>query len=175
LYVAIASPPPVTYTPTADGAFFHDLTHGQLLSMTDSPSPMQVIHTPGHTTDSINIHIPAGRALYTADTILGQGTAVFEDLGTYISSLRTLLTFQSDYAVLYPGHGPVVAEGAKLIGTYIAHRLEREAQIVSVIERPGPEGQPWSTWGVNDICCVPTGPMGALSAKRGPASREASS
>jgi hypothetical protein len=41
-----------------------------------------------------------------------------------------------------------VAEGAKLIGTYIAHRLEREAQIVSVVERPGPEGQPWSTWGI---------------------------
>jgi hypothetical protein len=41
-----------------------------------------------------------------------------------------------------------VAEGAKLIGTYIAHRLEREAQIVSVIERPGPDGQPWSTWGI---------------------------
>jgi len=49
---------------------------------------------------------------------------------------------------LYPGHGPVVAEGAKLIGTYIAHRLEREAQIVSVTERPGPDGQPWSTWGI---------------------------
>ena len=41
-----------------------------------------------------------------------------------------------------------MAEGAKLIGTYITHRLEREAQIVSVIETPGPEGQPWSTWGI---------------------------
>lgn len=80
--------------------------------------------------------------------MLGQGTAVFEDLGTYIASLRKLLTFQSDYMALYPGHGPVVADGAKLIGAYIAHRLEREAQIVSVIEKPSPEGQPWSTWGI---------------------------
>jgi endoribonuclease LACTB2 len=144
----IASLPTGAYTPTADGAFLHDLANGQLLPITGSPSPMQVIHTPGHTADSISLHIPDDRALYTADTVLGQGTAVFEDLGTYISSLRKLLAFQNDYTVLYPGHGPVVAEGAKLIGTYIAHRLEREAQIVSVIEKPHPEGQPWSTWGI---------------------------
>ncbi|KAJ8581015.1 Metallo-hydrolase/oxidoreductase [Rhizopogon salebrosus TDB-379] len=144
----IVSLPTGTYTPTADGAFLHDLANGQLLPITGSPSPMQVIHTPGHTADSICLHIPDDRALYTADTVLGQGTAVFEDLGTYISSLRKLLAFQNDYTVLYPGHGPVVAEGAKLIGTYIAHRLEREAQIVSVIEKRHPEGQPWSTWGI---------------------------
>ena len=41
-----------------------------------------------------------------------------------------------------------MVEGAKLIGTYITHRLVREAQNVSVIERPGPDGQPWSTWGI---------------------------
>jgi len=29
---AIASLPPETYTPAADGAFFHDLTHGQQLT-----------------------------------------------------------------------------------------------------------------------------------------------
>ncbi|KAG1729793.1 beta-lactamase-like protein [Suillus lakei] len=150
-HTTIAPPPPGTYTPTANGAFLHDLAHGQLFPITGSPSPMQVIHAPGHTTDSICLHIPDDRALYTADTVLGQGTAVFEDLGTYISSLRKLLAFQSDYTLLYPGHGPVVAEGPKLIGTYIAHRLEREAQIVSVIEKPSPEGQPWSTWGIVSI------------------------
>lgn len=73
---------------------------------------------------------------------------MFEDLGTYISSLHKLLAFQSDYTVLYPGHGPIVAEGPKLIGTYVAHRMEREAQIVSVIEKPRSDGQPWSTWGI---------------------------
>ncbi|KAG1744169.1 beta-lactamase-like protein [Suillus paluster] len=144
----IAPPPPGTYIPAANGVFLHDLADGQLFPITGSPSSMQVIHAPGHTADSISLHIPDDNALYTADTVLGQGTAVFEDLGTYISSLRKLLAFQSDYTVLYPGHGPVVAEGPKLIGTYIAHRMEREAQIVSVIEKPSPEGQPWSTWGI---------------------------
>jgi len=96
--------------------FFHDLTHGQLLPITDCSSPMQVIHTPRHTTDPISLYIPADRA--------------------------------SDYTVLYPGHGPIVAEGAKLIGTYIAHRLERETQLVSVIKGSGSKGQPWSTWGI---------------------------
>ncbi|KAG1779123.1 beta-lactamase-like protein [Suillus placidus] len=95
---------------------------------------MRVIHAPGHTTDSICLHIPDDRALYTADTVLGQGTAP-----PCASSSHFNL-----------GHGPVVAEGPKLIGTYIyiAHRMEREAQTVSVIEEPSPEGQPWSTWGI---------------------------
>ncbi|KAG2107904.1 beta-lactamase-like protein [Suillus discolor] len=144
----IPLPPPGTYAPTVNGAFLHDLVDGQLFPITGSPSPMRVIHTPGHTPDSICLHVPDDRALYTADTVLGQGTAVFADLGTYISSLHRLLAFQSDYTVLYPGHGPIVAEGPKLIGTYVAHRMEREAQIVSVIEKPRSDGQPWSTWGI---------------------------
>jgi len=57
----------------------------------------------------------------TAPSIPSTLSSVKADLGSYISSLHMLLTFQSDYMVLYPGHGPVVAEGAKFIGTYIAH------------------------------------------------------
>ncbi|KAK7063569.1 Metallo-beta-lactamase domain-containing protein [Favolaschia claudopus] len=70
-------------------------------------------HTPGHTVDSICLHFPQDNALYTADTVLGQGTAVFEDLATYLASLGRMLEFcKTEKAVkLYPGHGPVVEDG----------------------------------------------------------------
>ncbi|KAK7063565.1 Metallo-beta-lactamase domain-containing protein [Favolaschia claudopus] len=44
-------------------------------------------------------------ALYTADTVLGQGTAVFEDLATYLASLGRMLEFckTEKAGKLYPG------------------------------------------------------------------------
>lgn len=123
---------------------------------------MKVLHTPGHTSDSICLYIPADRALYTADTVLGQGTAVFEDLAAYVGSLRKMLAFsksdpassnsypalsksnfhteggESAYDVLYPGHGPVVKDGPGTISMYIAHRMQREKQIVDLLAAPPP-------------------------------------
>lgn len=145
----INSLPKDSYTPTPDGSPFHDLSDDQIL--TAGSSPLRVLHTPGHTTDSICLHIPQDRALFTADTVLGQGTAVFEDLSTYLASLNKMLQFGSDsespYVSLYPGHGPVVTNGRELIATYIKHRLDREAQVVQVLQSPVPSGQTnWTIW-----------------------------
>ncbi|KAJ7760097.1 beta-lactamase-like protein [Mycena maculata] len=138
-----------SYTPSPEGQPFHDLHDAQVLSPS---SQLRVLHTPGHTVDSICLHVPQDGALYTADTVLGQGTAVFEDLATYIASLRTMLDF-GGYTILYPGHGPVVADGRQVIATYIKHRLEREAQIVGILKTPSVpsvtssgEESAWTTW-----------------------------
>ncbi|KZT24039.1 Metallo-hydrolase/oxidoreductase [Neolentinus lepideus HHB14362 ss-1] len=140
-----------SFTPSSTGAPLHDLTVGQVLEIQSSPSvALHVLHTPGHTLDSICLHLPEDNALFTADTVLGQGTAVFEDLSTYISSLQSMLVFRdrepgkTDYAVLYPGHGPIVAEGPKTISTYIQHRLERESQILQVLRSSEITWTPWT-------------------------------
>jgi len=44
-----------------------------------------------------------------------------------MKSLEKLLLFSP--TVLYPGHGPVVASGKKMIEEYIKHRNEREHQV----------------------------------------------
>ncbi|KAK1218609.1 hypothetical protein PQX77_018697 [Marasmius sp. AFHP31] len=147
------------FTRSPSGQILHDLHDGQRLEL--SSVSLQILHTPGHTTDSICIYFPDDRALYTADTVLGQGTAVFEELGPYINSLRKMKDFNSSpsggaYDTLYPGHGPVVPDGVQLIETYIKHRLEREAQILKVLQSPPPspsEDEPddnlspnWTTW-----------------------------
>ncbi|KAJ7439946.1 beta-lactamase-like protein [Mycena latifolia] len=139
---------PGSYTPSPEGKPFHDLHDGQVISPT-----LRVLHTPGHTVDSICLHVPQDHALYTADTVLGQGTAVFEDLAAYIASLRRMLDFAraQDSPTLYPGHGPVVADGEQVISTYIKHRLEREAQIMAILKSPpsiapADGGDTWTTW-----------------------------
>lgn len=151
---------PGTYIPTPQGSLFHDLRDGQVLTTANSTA-FHVLHTPGHTVDSVCLYIPDDRALYTADSVLGQGTAVFEDLAAYITSLRKMLAFgeatdaaghlEHRFTSLYPGHGPVVAVGPELIKTYIKHRLEREDQIVQVIKSPLPPllaeaHAHWTTW-----------------------------
>lgn len=141
LYVAAAADSP-----------FHELSELQTLQSPDAS--LQITHTPGHTTDSICLFLREDKALLTADTVLGQGTAVFEDLGAYMSSLRKMLKFGQEvgsYVELYPGHGPVVKNGPTLIETYIKHRQEREDQIISVLESSTEgevEGEPWRLWSI---------------------------
>ncbi|EPQ58686.1 Metallo-hydrolase/oxidoreductase [Gloeophyllum trabeum ATCC 11539] len=144
--------PPGSFEPNRGGSALHDLVDGQTLEIGSSTS-LRVLHTPGHTVDSICLHFPEDNAVFTADTVLGQGTAVFEDLSTYISSLQSLAAYKDkepgkrDYALLYPGHGPVVKEGLKTISTYIQHRLERESQIVQVLQSPAPDNaEVWTPW-----------------------------
>lgn len=111
---------------------------------------MQVLYTPGHTYDSIGLHIAEDNALYTADTVLGQGTAVFEDLAQYLDSLKKMLGFPKEYVHLFPSHGPVVKKGKETIEMYIKHRLEREAQVLDLLEKETPpEGHThWTTWDI---------------------------
>ncbi|KAG5349457.1 hypothetical protein C0989_003840 [Termitomyces sp. Mn162] len=142
---------PELYTPSPYGEVFHDLYDSQILL----PSGLRVLHTPGHTSDSVALYVPQDRVLYTADTVLGHGTSVFEDLSTYLTSLTKMLNFNEGdgYTSLYPGHGPVVPKGKELIDGYIRHRLEREAQILNVLRNPPPTvldapvaTANWTTW-----------------------------
>ena len=140
------------YTPAPGGGPFHDLADSQTLIPSVLPPgsdtrdwELQVLKCPGHTVDSISLVFPADRSLFTGDTVLGQGTAVFEDLGDYLASLQKMLDASDKYDTLNPGHGPVVPDGPQTIRTYIDHRLEREAQIVALLRTTPPDGS-WTTW-----------------------------
>ena len=104
------------------------LTGGEVLD--SSGCELRVISTPGHTSDSISLAIPADGAVLTGDTVLGRGTAVIADdgsLGDYLESLRRLraIAESADLRQLLPGHGPLLADPAGVLDFYLAHRAER--------------------------------------------------
>ncbi|NLU83375.1 MBL fold metallo-hydrolase [Rhodococcus sp. HNM0569] len=96
-----------------------------------------VVPTPGHTADSVSLHVraaqgDAGAAVVTGDTILGRGTTVLDDtdgdLGDYLSSLRRLIDLGPNIPVL-PGHGPDLPDLETIARGYLAHREERLDQV----------------------------------------------
>lgn len=97
---------------------------------------LQIMHTPGHTADSICLLWYKARQLqgvFTADTVLGHGTSVFEDLGQYMASLHALeqlLESAPGPVPLYPGHGEVRADGLATVREYLKHRLDREKEVL---------------------------------------------
>lgn len=78
-------------------------------------------------------------AMFTGDNVLGQGTAVFEDLKLYMDSLEGMAGQFSGRA--YPGHGPVIDDGRAKVKEYIEHRLERERQVVEVLKQKPESGE----------------------------------
>nr|XP_033335103.1 endoribonuclease LACTB2 [Megalopta genalis] len=92
-----------------------------------------VEHTPGHATDHASLLLKDEGILFSGDCILGERTAVFEDLQTYIQSLKKILTLKPK--VIYPGHGSIILDPETSINFYIEHRLKREAAILDILEK----------------------------------------
>ena len=96
---------------------------------------LRAIHTPGHAQDHICFYLEEERALFTGDVVLGAGTTVIPldggDMADYLASLERML--ELELARIYPGHGPLIADPKAKLREYIAHRLERERQIVAAV------------------------------------------
>jgi glyoxylase-like metal-dependent hydrolase (beta-lactamase superfamily II) len=94
------------------------------------------VYTPGHASDHLCYYLPEEKALFTGDVVLGGSTTVIPsddgDLVAYLDSLQRLLAL--DVERIYPAHGPVIEDGPGRIREYIAHRQEREAQILAALE-----------------------------------------
>jgi ribonuclease/clavin/mitogillin len=93
------------------------------------------LHTPGHAPDHLCFVLEEERALFSGDNVLGVGTTVIPhqtgSLTDYMASLRRLLI--EEPGRIYPAHGPCIDDGPAKIREYLAHREEREAQIVAAL------------------------------------------
>lgn len=89
------------------------------------------VHTPGHTADHVCFRL--GDYLFTGDHIMGGSTVIIEDAVAYMESLEKVAAL--DPAHLYPGHGPELPDASAVIAEYIAHRIEREQQILHALQQ----------------------------------------
>lgn len=122
-----------------------DMADGQKFAV-DGVS-LTAVFTPGHTADHIAFVLEEEDAMFTADNVLGQGTAVFEDLATYLNSLEKMRHLFKGRA--YPGHGPVIDNGPSKIVEYINHRKTREEQVIRTLRSKrnvGSDGGPSDAW-----------------------------
>lgn len=98
---------------------------------------LEVVATPGHTADQVAFWMPRSRILFSGDTILGQGsTLVAPPEGDMLAYMDTLELMQALMPrIILPGHGPVISDPQGKIEEYLAHRRERERQLIGVLER----------------------------------------
>lgn len=124
-----------------------DIEDGQRFSV--QGATLTAHHTPGHAVDHMVFTLEEEEgAMFTGDNVLGHGTAVFEDLATYLDSLERMASLYGRGSGMraYPGHGPVIDDGPARIREYVHHRQQREEQITSLLGQTN-ESVGQAAWG----------------------------
>jgi len=112
-------------------------------TVTEGDLELVAVHTPGHASNHLCFLVSAGpeRALFSGDHIMGGSTVVIAppdgDMEAYLASLRRLLALEPPVTVIAPGHGPLLPDPAAVVEGYLAHRLAREAAVLTALERRG--------------------------------------
>jgi glyoxylase-like metal-dependent hydrolase (beta-lactamase superfamily II) len=94
------------------------------------------VHTPGHAPDHFCFFDEETRDLYCGDLARRGGTIVVPaskggNLAEYLASLRRIRELAP--ARLLPGHGPIIEDVVEMIDEYLAHRAEREQQVLEAL------------------------------------------
>jgi glyoxylase-like metal-dependent hydrolase (beta-lactamase superfamily II) len=133
---------PVVVEESTDRAFTPDViaTTGDAVASGRSGTTtwaMTALHTPGHTSNHLCFCLDDGttRMLFTGDHVMGWSTTVVSppdgDMAAYLESLRVVAGRHDD--VLVPTHGAPILEPRRFLESLIAHRLDREAQVLAAV------------------------------------------
>jgi glyoxylase-like metal-dependent hydrolase (beta-lactamase superfamily II) len=121
---------------TIDTAFTPDIRVADGEPVAEAPGwTLTAVHTPGHTSNHLCVAFPEERALFSGDHVMGWSTTVVSppdgDMRAYVESLRKVQGRHD--AVLWPTHGNPITEPGPFLRAYLAHRLERESQVLDSI------------------------------------------
>ena len=112
----------------------HLVKHGDIIQGGDWT--VECVYTPGHTSNHMCFALQEQKALFTGDHVMGWSTSIISppdgDMAAYMRSLELLL--ERDDAVYWPTHGPSIIDPKTHVRAYIAHRIEREGQILKCID-----------------------------------------
>ena len=121
-----------------DTGFAPDQQIAEAAHITGDWGQITVLETPGHMANHLSF---AWRdALFTGDLVMGWSTSLVSppdgDMGAFMASCRKLQG--RDDRIFYPGHGDPVTTPRERLDALIAHRLQREDQILSALAQIGP-------------------------------------
>ena len=93
------------------------------------------VHTPGHTSNHMCFSLKEENALFPGDHVMGWSTTVVSppdgDMHAYMGSLEKLLGRSE--GIYYPTHGAPITDPPPYVAALLAHRHEREEQIVACL------------------------------------------
>ncbi len=104
----------------------------------DVVGPLRAVHTPGHASNHLCWLLEEDGVLLSGDHIMDGSTVVIAppdgDMAAYLASLARVLALGVD--AIAPGHGRLITDPDARVRGYLAHRLEREQQVVDALDRP---------------------------------------
>jgi glyoxylase-like metal-dependent hydrolase (beta-lactamase superfamily II) len=126
--------------PRADAGFDATYAPDQVMADGDSLAgpgwTLTAVHTPGHTSNHLCFALPQEKALFTGDHVMGWSTTVVAppdgDMADYMASLQKLIG--RDDAIYHPTHGEPVTDPQRFVKHLLAHRRQREAQVLRAID-----------------------------------------
>ena len=108
-------------------------------TITSTEFRMRAIHTPGHASTHLCYLVEEERMLLTGDHVNDGQTVVIRppdgDMAVYLDSLAKIRTLR--LRSIAPGHGRLIEQPGEAIDALIAHRLEREQQILAALRARG--------------------------------------
>lgn len=94
---------------------------------------LTALHTPGHL--GAHLAFAAGDVLFSGDHVMGWSTSIIAppdgDMTDYMASLARLQAHT--WSRILPGHGDPIDAPAARLAELVAHRMEREAQILAAL------------------------------------------
>ncbi len=103
---------------------------------------LRAIYTPGHRFDHLCFLLEKRRILFAGDLLASSTTVVIPpppegDLVDYMGSLRRVQSL--NVAEIVPAHGQIITNPQEKLAEYIAHRQEREQQLLTLLNS-NPQG-----------------------------------
>jgi glyoxylase-like metal-dependent hydrolase (beta-lactamase superfamily II) len=97
---------------------------------------LTALHTPGHTSNHLCYALTEENALFSGDHVMGWSTSVVSppdgSMGDYMAQLKRIRAMGFD--TIFPTHGPQITDPQPFLDAYIAHRENREAQVLKQLE-----------------------------------------
>jgi len=99
---------------------------------------VDVIPTPGHSSDSLSFHLPADESMVTGDTVLGRSApAILDPDGRVDQTIDSLSLIKDLLAggdpLILPGHGPLVTDPRAVLAFALTAREARLTQVEEAV------------------------------------------